>query len=964
VFLLQSKWFGAEAAAGGGGAGGFAAQQLQVLRSLPVYEVHAPLAHEDEGASLQQHDSAAAAAAAAAGVRTWVSLSASGTAGSSHALLLAPDGISSAQVLGARFLRCESVAEEQVLQRHLGVQRLSMVQFVSAHLATAPQQLEPRALISTLAFILRNLQQLCVAEPSLPSVMRTLPIIPTRSSSSDGTTTNTTTSASSSAVSRPQLRLAPPSALFDPHNSTFQQLLEPRHFPAPPFDGSTAAGAGAADAQLLLQSLTLCGLCTTVSLDVLVLAARSIAQHPADAPEPHGRAQRLLQCFDCWAQQHPQPSVAEAALWRELQSIAWCPVLLSPPDAALPWPHKRNAAAGSEQQEQQGQQHQQQQHAADAAAGGQESVAESSAAAVQQQVQVLRMPPKMVAPADMAWLVSAPLRLLAAPAPPSTELAQLLGWQRQQVLRPPVVIAQLVALGEAYPAAPAGAPAGALDAALQDRLAAAAGQLYDSLAACVRSGSEQQELIETTMAGTACVWTGAGFAFPAVCALELSPQQAGVVTPAAAASSAATDAASDAVSPGDAPAAAGAAGTLPLMQQEQLLWVVPASLLEAYSGAATTLAAARVPRQWDFGAWALALAVLGERSAGRPLTQHELRVTLAAADCAASALLAGAGSTRQLQQPGVMAAAASLLAAAAGAGRPVAAASGPDLLLLPDAEAVMAPPAELFFNDASWLADKAEGLRFAHEGLSQATAEALGVRSMRWQHQEGQQLASSIGCCTAEEAASAAAALLGSVSTWQPEPAAQPATADGQQAPAPALSLLDSPAAAAAEGPAHAVLSSILRWADQLCATEASRGRLRSSGDCGAGGPPVARRDVSFSVVLDERQHGTQSLLHAGLCKQQGAACAPSNVLCSGRSVRLRLGCRRAWSDPTMSLCLKPALCALVLLCCRRTCAMRHAAGHQQPVQQPARAADGGRRGRARAGTRRPEACSSSSQCR
>lgn len=178
----------------------------------------------------------------------------------------------------------------------------------------------------------------------------------------------------------------------------------------------------------------------TAALQVLVLAARSIAEHTTDDPEPHVRAQQLLLCLDDWARQHPQPDAAEVGLWRELQGITWCPVLVKPPETGLPWPHPIY-----------------EQSLAELETAGQPAVEAAGGATEQQQQhpaqhqRVLRMPPKMVAPAEMAWLVSGPLRLLAAPGP-GKELAALLGWQPQQVLRPAVAMAQLMALGEMYPA--------------------------------------------------------------------------------------------------------------------------------------------------------------------------------------------------------------------------------------------------------------------------------------------------------------------------------------------------------------------------------------------------------------------------------------------------------------------------------------------------------------------------------
>jgi hypothetical protein len=64
---------------------------------------------------------------------------------------------------------------------------------------------------------------------------------------------------------------------------------------------------------------------------------------------------------------------------------------------------------------------------------------------------VLRIAPKLVAPAEFAWLASAPLRLLAGHVP-SAALQGLLGWGQAQLLRPSVAIAQLMELGKMYPA--------------------------------------------------------------------------------------------------------------------------------------------------------------------------------------------------------------------------------------------------------------------------------------------------------------------------------------------------------------------------------------------------------------------------------------------------------------------------------------------------------------------------------
>lgn len=150
---------------------------------------------------------------------------------------------------------------------------------------------------------------------------------------------------------------------------------------------------------------------------MLVLAAESIAQYAADDFKPHHRAKAVLHHLDVWARQHPQPSEAEALLWKALQGIPWCPVMIHPPDDNLPWPHARPviAAAPTPADEAEG----------DAATAGAAAVEEA----------VMRVAPKLVAPAEMCWFASAPLRLLEAEVAPSLSLQQLMGWTQQQVSR-------------------------------------------------------------------------------------------------------------------------------------------------------------------------------------------------------------------------------------------------------------------------------------------------------------------------------------------------------------------------------------------------------------------------------------------------------------------------------------------------------------------------------------------------
>jgi hypothetical protein len=312
TYLLQAKWFAgggntssnssSSAGASGGPAGGFNQQQLQVLRSLPIFEVHAPLPYEEDSMHLQEQEQqqqpmrqqqtagllgllqeAPPSAPANAAASSYRALSAAG-AQQQQELLLAPRGISNGAVLGSSFLRCESESEEAVLTQHLGVRRLSMQEFLMLHLAKAPQQLQPRALSSTMVYILSRVQELAAAEGDLPLSLKGLAVIPTRAGASQPSGGAGTGTGTQRQQQQQQVVLAAPFELFDPSNAVFMQLLDAKHFPAAPFDGTvdssraaagvTGAAAAAVEAKAVLAGLTFCGLRTELTLEVRTLCYR------------------------------------------------------------------------------------------------------------------------------------------------------------------------------------------------------------------------------------------------------------------------------------------------------------------------------------------------------------------------------------------------------------------------------------------------------------------------------------------------------------------------------------------------------------------------------------------------------------------------------------------------------------------------------------------------------------------
>lgn len=142
----------------------------------------------------------------------------------------------------------------------------------------------------------------------------------------------------------------------------------------------------------------------------------------------------------------------------------------------------------------------------------------------------------------------------------------------------------------------------------------------------------------------------------------------------------------------------------------------------------------------------------------------------------------------------------------------------------------------------------------------------------RWQHQTSDSLTKAISCPTVDAAAAAAAAVIGSCTAGTAH--AGSTSAAGLAATATDTGLLGQQPPEAAAGPVLTALLSILRWADVLGATTA----LAAAGSAPAqkrssAGPyerPRWPAALCFNVVLDERQHGTQSLLHSGLSRLQG----------------------------------------------------------------------------------------------
>jgi sacsin len=239
-----------------------------------------------------------------------------------------------------------------------------------------------------------------------------------------------------------------------------------------------------------------------------------------------------------------------------------------------------------------------------------------------------------------AWLVSASAPLLACDCR-SGPLAELLGWAA-----PPsaaLLAGQLSALGEMH--------AQVASTALAQALAAAVPRLYTHLSDARSTPGFAAAAV--ALAGTRCVWVGAGFAPPAGVAFS------------------------------------GALNLAPYLH------VLPADLVCFRS----LLAALGVRESFGAADYKRVLVAMAADAGAAPLAapQLELAVWLL------QQLLADASSPSGDATP----------------------------LFVPGADSVLRPASELTHNDAPWLGAPEGDIILAHPLLSQAVAEAAGVRSMR-----------------------------------------------------------------------------------------------------------------------------------------------------------------------------------------------------------------------------------------
>ncbi|GAX84471.1 hypothetical protein CEUSTIGMA_g11891.t1 [Chlamydomonas eustigma] len=803
AFMLQSKWFSASSDQEEGSASlsaqhsGLSPELLSAFKSLPIYEVHGgggsgvttlgseigERTGEDDANSIdtsalpkQSHLVCDSYETDATSV---VFRSLLGDEG--EELLLPPSDLGAQTVdprlLSPCFLRLDSDKEEHIVEMWLGVKRMGFVEWGDKFLVKQASS-SPIDAVAVIALqLVRHIHER-IAEKRRPqqsplknhrgddvseliAAARRWPIFPSASG-----------------------QLCCPCDMFHPNSQSLREVMHPSdHFPGAPFAGDSA----------LLSVLTSLGMKTEVDLQVLYFAAKDISnrfetlQHqlspgpliitsnsapPGRVPlaagttmeQLLGRSKKLLLLLEelCQGRQD-SPGASNSGneedlvIWGQLRSLTWCPVMTHPPHPGLPWPS---------------------------------SQASSMSLA----------PPRLVRPPSDTWLVSATLYILTSTPGPC--LCSRLGWDSPP--RTAAVAAQLLALGEMHGEKKQGAgllrcPGGDVSAAsassiLEVRLALAAWppldlqnamhDIYSCLDKAMQGSDGDLVQVSLEREGTPWVWVGP----PPPHALEACEKSSRNA---------------------HAEARLSGSGTSAELQQGQtsvFVQQISAGTL-LVSTECTALYCPEDLRPWlypvpsKFHQYRRLLTSLGVSD---HLTAQHYAVgmkRLAAAVDGQSLLhgMATISSGHSLMEAALM-----LAQGAAEAQYKFGRASSP--MLLPDAEGYLMPASQLFFNDADWL--ETSEMRLAHPSLDHATAEALGVRSLRYHHEVDSSMTLALPC-----------------------PAPQQIRDRLLQESRPCMSML---------------------W------------ELVELGDL-LGAPRL-------HFVLDMRHHGTQSLLHPGLASHQGPA--------------------------------------------------------------------------------------------
>ncbi|XP_021724690.1 uncharacterized protein LOC110692006 isoform X2 [Chenopodium quinoa] len=358
---------------------------------------------------------------------------------------LPPKGVSNC-FLGSEFIFTSSDVEENVLQRYYGLQRMGKAHFYRRQVFCRIKDLPAEDRDHIMLSILKDLPHLCIEDSGFKEAVRNIEFVPTHTGSTKC-----------------------PGALYDPRNEELLDLLEDTDlFPCGSFQES--------DILDILQGL---GLKTSASPDTVIQCARYIEKiKQEDLDKAYLKGKNLLAYLEVnahrWAaiplnDDHRtlnrvfsraaialRPRNLKSDLekfWNDLRMICWCPVIVTAPYQALPWPGVSSTVA----------------------------------------------PPKLVRPKTDLWLVSASMRILDGECA-STILSYQLGWSSPPVGS--VVAAQILELGKDNEIV--------TDQAFRQQLALAMPRIYARLTDMI--GSDEMDIIKVVLEGSRWIWVGDGFA--------------------------------------------------------------------------------------------------------------------------------------------------------------------------------------------------------------------------------------------------------------------------------------------------------------------------------------------------------------------------------------------------------------------------------------------------------------------
>ncbi|KAK8322249.1 hypothetical protein V6Z12_A12G154500 [Gossypium hirsutum] len=349
-------------------------------------------------------------------------------------------------LLGGEFILCSSNSEEEILLRFYEVERMGKARFYRQQVLNRIKEMHNEVRDSVMLSVLENLPQLSIEDTSLRDYLRNLEFVPTSTGA-----------------------LKCPSVLYDPRNEELYALLEDSDsFPSGPFQES-----GILD---MLQGL---GLRTSVTPETVIESAQQIERMMhEDQHKAHSRGKILLSYLEVNAMKWLPNQVSDdqgavnrifsraatafrprnmrsdlEKFWSDLRMICWCPVLVSSPFQALPWPVVSSKVA----------------------------------------------PPKIVRLQTDLWLISASMRILDGECS-STALSYNLGW-----LTPPggsAIAAQLLELGKNNEIVN--------EQVLRQELALAMPRIYSILMNMI--GADEMDIVKAVLEGCRWIWVGDGFA--------------------------------------------------------------------------------------------------------------------------------------------------------------------------------------------------------------------------------------------------------------------------------------------------------------------------------------------------------------------------------------------------------------------------------------------------------------------